>query len=156
MSHAMFGRMLFARVMYSGSQNAFALICIASAVMLLFETAFGHLRRYLVVFITTRADLKLWTYTFDKILNLPIEYYEQRSTGEIVHNLHEMAKIRQFLVTQLFGTALDAIVILFFLPVMFFFSTVMTVCVLGLCAVICLWLIAMLPAIRRLGGAAVA
>ena len=155
-SPIMFWRVLVDRVMYYGSLNTFTLICIAFAVLLLFETAFGHLRRYLVVFITTRADLKLWTYTFDKILNLPIEYYEQRSTGEIVHNLSEMGKIRQFLVTQLFGTALDAIVILFFLPVMFFFSTVMTVCVLALCAVICLWLIAMLPAIRRRVGAVVA
>src|SRR3981081_215547 len=129
--------------------NTFTLICIAFGVLLLFETAFGHLRRYLVLFITTRADVKLWNNTFDSVINHPIEYFERRPTGELVHNLHEMGKIRQFLVTQLFGTALDAVVILFFLPVMFFFSTVMTVCVLGLCAVICLWLIAMLPAIRR-------
>src|SRR5438067_12480849 len=67
-----------------------------------------------------------------------------------------MGKIRGFLTTQLFGTALDALVIVFFLPVMFFFSTVMTVCVLVLSLLICGWLLAMLPAIRRRVGAVVA
>jgi ATP-binding cassette, subfamily B, bacterial HlyB/CyaB len=152
----MFWRVLVDRVMYYGSLNTFTLICIAFAVILLFETAFGHLRRYLVLFITTRTDVKLWTYTFDKVLNLPIEYFERNSTGEFIHNFHEMGKIRNFLTTQLFGTALDALVILFFLPVMFFFSTVMTVCVLAICLLICGWLIAMLPAIRRRVGAVAA
>src|SRR5262249_24181617 len=137
------------RVMYYGSLDTFTLICIAFAVVLLFETAIGHLRRYLVYFVTTRTDVKLWTYTFDKLLNLPIEFFERNSTGELAHNFHEMAKIRNFLITQLFGTALDALVIVFFLPVMFFFSSIMTVCVLVLCVLICGWLVPMLPAIRR-------
>ena len=155
-SPIMFWRVLVDRVMYYGSLDTFTMICIAFAVILLFETAFGHLRRYLVLFITTRTDVKLWSYTFDKVLNLPIDYFERSSTGEFIQKFHEMGKIRNFLTTQLFGTALDALVIVFFLPVMFFFSTVMTVCVLGLCAVICLWLIAMLPAIRRRVSAVVA
>src|SRR5205807_2580888 len=145
----MFWRVLVDRVMYYGSLDTFTMICIAFAVILLFETAFGHLRRYLVLFITTRTDVKLWSYTFDKVLNLPIDYFEQRSTGEFIQNFHEMGKIRNFLTTQLFGTALDALVIVFFLPVMFFFSTVMTVYVLVLSLLICGWLLAMLPAIRR-------
>jgi ATP-binding cassette subfamily B protein len=155
-SPVMFWRVLIDRVMYYGSLDTFTLICIAFGVILLFETAFGHLRRYLVLFITTRTDVKMWTYTFDKVLNLPIEYFERNSTGEFVHNFHEIGKIRQFLVTQLFGTALDAMVILIFLPIMFFFSAVMTVCVLVLCLLICGWLVAMLPAIRRRVGAVAA
>ena len=155
-SPIMFWRVLVDRVMYYGSLDTFALICIGFGVILLFETAFGFLRRYLVVFLTTRTDVKLWGYTFDKILNLPIEYFERNSTGEIVHKIHEMGKVRQFLVSQLFGTALDAIVILFFLPIMFFFSTIMTMCVLAICALICGWLLLMLPAIRRKVTAVVA
>src|SRR6266550_4435403 len=155
-SPIMFWRVLVDRVMYYGSLDTFTMICIAFAVILLFETAFGHLRRYLVLFITTRTDVKLWSYTFDKVLNLPIDYFERSSTGEFIQKFHEMGKIRNFLTTQLFGTALDALVIVFFLPVMFFFSTVMTVCVLVLSLLICGGLVAMLPAIRRRVGAVVA
>src|SRR5438270_747059 len=110
-SPIMFWRVLVDRVMYYGSLDTFTMICIAFAVILLFETAFGHLRRYLVLFITTRTDVKLWSYTFDKVLNLPIDYFERSSTGEFIQKFHEMGKIRNFLTTQLFGTALDALVI---------------------------------------------
>ena len=156
LSPIVFWRVLIDRVMYYGSLNTFTMICIGFGVILLFDTVFGYLRRYLVAFLTTRADTKLWTHTFDKLLNLRIEYFEQKSTGEIAHIFHEMARIRQFLVQHLFGTALDAIVIAFFLPIMFFFSTIMTVCVLVICALICGWLILMLPAIRRRVNAVVA
>ena len=59
-SPIMFWRVLIDRVMYYGSFDTFTMICIAFAVILLFETAFGHLRRYLVYFVTTRTDVKLW------------------------------------------------------------------------------------------------
>src|SRR5205085_4260604 len=49
-SPIMFWRVLVDRVMYYGSLDTFTMICIAFAVILLFETAFGHLRRYLVLF----------------------------------------------------------------------------------------------------------
>src|SRR6266851_4628754 len=50
---------------------------VAFGILLLFETAFGHLRRYLVLFVTTRVDVKIWTHMFNKILNLPIEFFER-------------------------------------------------------------------------------
>src|SRR6202034_3427205 len=50
---------------------------------------------------------------------------------------------------QLFGTVLDLMVLVVFLPVMFAFSPLLTFCVLGVCGIICLWVAAMLPALRR-------
>jgi subfamily B ATP-binding cassette protein HlyB/CyaB len=148
----LFWRVLVDRVMYYGSLNTFVMLCIAFGVLLVFETIFGYLRRYLVLFVTTRADMKLWSHIFDKLLNLPITYFERHSTGEITHNLNELYKVRNFLQTHLFGTVLDSLVIVIFLPIMFFFSTIMTTCVLGISLLICGWLIAMLPPIRRRVG----
>ena len=152
----LFWRVLVDRVMYYGSLNTFTMLCIAFGVLLVFETIFGYLRRYLVLFVTTRADMKLWSHIFDKLLNLPITYFERHSTGEITHNLNELYKVRNFLQTHLFGTLLDSLVIVIFVPIMFFFSTIMTTCVLVICLLICGWLVAMLPAIRRRVGAVVA
>ena len=148
----LFWRVLVDRVMYYGSLNTFVMLCIAFGVLLVFETIFGYLRRYLVLFVTTRADMKLWSHIFDKLLNLPITYFERHSTGEITHNLNELYKVRNFLQTHLFGTVLDSLVIVIFLPIMFFFSTIMTTYVLGISLLICGWLIAMLPPIRRRVG----
>jgi ATP-binding cassette subfamily B protein len=155
LSPVMFWRVMVDRVMYYGSMSTFTMICVAFGVLLVFETIFGHLRRYLVVFVTTRVDAKSWTYMFNKMLNLPIDYFERTPTGEIVHDMYEFYKIRTFLTGQLFGTMLDSFVLVIFLPIMFMVSTIMTASVLAICLLICLWLVAMLPTIRRKVGAAV-
>ena len=54
-----FWRVMVDRVMYYGSMSTFTMLCVAFFILLLFETAFGHLRRYLVLFVTTRVDVKI-------------------------------------------------------------------------------------------------
>jgi subfamily B ATP-binding cassette protein HlyB/CyaB len=149
-----FWRVMVDRVMYYGSISTFTMLCVGFAVLLAFDTAFGHLRRYLVLFVTTRVDVKIWTHMFNKLLNLPIDFFERTPTGEIVHDMYEIYRVRLFLTSQLFGTLLDSFVLVIFLPVMFMVSTIMTACVLGICLLICLWLVAMLPTVRRKVGAA--
>ncbi|HEX5452781.1 MAG TPA: peptidase domain-containing ABC transporter [Stellaceae bacterium] len=145
----LFWRVMIDRVLYYGSLSTFTMLCIAFAVLLGFETAFGHLRRYLVYFVTARVDAKCWSLMFNKILNLPIDFFERTPTGVIVHDLYEFYRVRTFLTGQLFGTLLDSFVLVIFLPIMFVFSSIMTACVLALCVFVCLWLAAMLPVIRR-------
>jgi ATP-binding cassette subfamily B protein len=145
----LFWRVMIDRVLYYGSLSTFTMLCIAFAVLLGFETAFGHLRRYLVYFVTARVDAKCWSLMFNKMLNLPIDFFERTPTGVIVHDLYEFYRVRTFLTGQLFGTLLDSFVLVIFLPIMFVFSSIMTACVLALCLFICLWVVAMLPTIRR-------
>ena len=70
--------------------------------------------------------------------------------------MNEFHKIRSFLSGQLFGTVLDASVLLVFIPIMFFFSALLTFFVLGLCALICVWIALRLPALRRMNSAVMA
>ena len=80
-------------------------------------------------------DVKLATYMFDRLLNLPMDFFERTQTGRITHDMHEMWKIRTFLMGQLFGTVLDSTTLLVFIPIMFFFSPIMTLIVLAnMCA----------------------
>ncbi len=151
----LFWRIMVDRVMYYGSMTTFTMMCIAFLVLLTFETIFGHLRRYLVLFVTTRVDVKIWTHMFNKLLNLPIDYFEKTPTGEIVHDMYEVYKVRAFLTGQLFGTLLDCFVLVVFLPSMFMISTIMTAVVLSICLLICIILVAMLPRVRRQVTAAV-
>ena len=57
-------------------------------VLIVFETIFGYLRRFLVLHITARVDAQLSTYMFNKVLNLPIDFFERSSTGDD-HPRHE-------------------------------------------------------------------
>jgi len=155
-SPIIFWRLMIDRVMYYGSMSTFTMLCVAFGIVLLFETAFGHLRRYLVLFVTTRVDVKIWKHLFNKLLNLPIDFFERTPTGEIVHDMYEINRVRTFLTGQLFGTLLDSFVLVVFLPVMFMISVIMTSVILVICLLICLWLVVMLPTVRRKVSLAVA
>jgi ATP-binding cassette, subfamily B, bacterial HlyB/CyaB len=149
-----FWRLLIDRVLYFHSLDTLAVLCTAMLVLIIFETIFGYMRRFLVLHITARVDAQTSTYMFNKVLNLPIDFFERSSTGMITRDMNEIFKIRSFLTGQIFGTVLDAFVLLIFLPIMFFFSASLTAVVLGFCGLICLWIIKMLPVLRRKGAAA--
>ena len=145
----MFWQLLSNKVIYFKAYHTFFVVCLAMAVLVVFEAVFAFVRQFLIVHLTTRVDVKLGTYMFEKLLNLPMDFFERTQTGKITHDLNEMWKIRGFLMGQLFGTVLDSTTLLVFLPVMFFFSPILTLIVLAACALMVLWIIAMLPAYRR-------
>ena len=145
----MFWRLMSERVLQYHAMSTFVVLCIVMAILVGFETAFGASRRYLLLRVTTRLDVKLSTYMFEKVLNLPVDYFETTPAGLITHKMNQISRIRGFLTGQLFGTVLDAGVLLFFLPVMFFFSPVLTAIALVFCGLIFAWIVFMLPAYRR-------
>jgi subfamily B ATP-binding cassette protein HlyB/CyaB len=149
-----FWRLLSDKVLYYKAYNTFFVLCLAMGVLIAFEAVFYWVRHFLILHLTTRVDVKLSTYVFDKVLNLPMDFFERTQVGKITHNIAQLWKIRTFLMGQLFGTVLDCTTLIFFLPVMFFFSPVMTAAVLGICAMIVLWIMVMLPIYRRKSFAA--
>jgi len=149
----MFWRLLIDRVLYYGSLDTFAVLCVAMLVLIAFETGFGYLRRYLVLHVTQRVDAKLSTYMFDRVVNLPIDFFERMPVGEITRDMSEMHRIRNFLTGQMFGTVLDSLVLVVFLPIMFFFSPLLTFFVLIFAGLICGWIILKLPAVRQRSSA---
>jgi ATP-binding cassette subfamily B protein len=145
----MFWRILIDRVLYYGSFDTLAVLCATMAILIAFDTAFGYMRRYLVLHATQRMDAKLSTYIFNKLIQLPIDYFERTPIGEIARDVSEMHKIRSFLTGSLFGTVLDSFVLIVFLPIMFIFSPLLTFFVLAFAAVICAWIMIRLPELRK-------
>jgi ATP-binding cassette, subfamily B, bacterial HlyB/CyaB len=152
----MFWRLMSDKVMTNHAYNTFAVLCGAMLLITVFDAGFYYIRQMLVHFLTTKIDVKLSTYVFEKVLNLPIDFFETTQIGEISTKIAEIFKIRTFLVGQLFGTILDSTVLIFFLPVMFFFSPLMSFVVLGFVGVIVVWLLLTLPTYRKKTGAVIA
>jgi ATP-binding cassette, subfamily B, bacterial HlyB/CyaB len=148
----MFWRLLSDRVLYHHALSTFAVLSITMGVLIVFETIFGFLRSTLLLTIVTRIDVRLSEYMFDKVLRLPIDFFERTQVGLIARDMNEIWRIRNFLTGQLFGTILDSLTLLVFLPVMFAFSPLLTLIVLLICATIAGWLVAMLPASRKAYG----
>jgi subfamily B ATP-binding cassette protein HlyB/CyaB len=150
-----FWRLLVDRVLYYNSLGTLFALCLTVLLLIGFETAFGYLRRRLAIDLTQRVDVKLTNHLFNKMMMLPIDYFERRPIGESTRLLGEIYKIRQFMTAGLFGTFLDGFVLFVFLPIMFFFSPLLTLYVLAFAALICGWIVIRLPEMRKLTGAAI-
>ena len=152
----MFWQVLNSRVLAYRANGTLVVACLCMALIVAAETAFGSLRRYLLVRITSRIDLQLTTTMFARVLDLPVEYFERTPTGFTLHNMGQIVKIRNFLTGQLFGSVLDCGVLFFFIPVMLMISPGLTAIVLSIGAMIFAWIIGLLPAYRRRTGLVVA
>ena len=133
----LFWRVLSDKVIYYKAFDTFYVICLVMLVFIVFETAFAWLRQFLVLFMTSRVDAKISTYVFAKVMNLPMDFFERTQVGKIAYDMNQVFRIRSFLVGQLFGTILDSTTLLFFIPVMLFFSPTMTAVVVGLACADC-------------------
>lgn len=132
------------RVLTYQRESTLFILAGAIAFLLLFDTIFGYVRRYLVAVVTARIDARLSLYVFNRLIGLPIDFFERQSTGEISYKVHEVWRIRNFLTGQLFGTVLDSMVLIFILPIMFWLSPLLTMIALGIGALMCVVIVAYL------------
>ena len=99
---------------------------------LVFDTAFGYLKRHLIARGTARIDARLSLYIVDRLLGLPIDFFERNSTGAVTHRLAQVWRVRQFLTGRLFGTLLDTVTLLVLIPAMVALDPLLSLWVLGL------------------------
>mgnify|MGYP003670954692 CR=1 FL=1 len=97
----------------------------------LFEVVLGGLRTYVFSHTTSRVDVELGARLFRHLTHLPIAYFEARQAGHSVARVRELETIRNFLT----GSALTLVIDLFFtvviFAVMWVFSPLLTMIVLG-------------------------
>ncbi len=150
-----FWRILTSSVLQYRSFNTFTVLCVGVFVLFIVEGLLVFLRNYLLQIITARVDTRMAEIIFDRLLDLQIDFFERNPVGQIAHDVREADKIRRFINDQGFGTFLDALGLFILLPVMFAFSPLLTTIVLALTGVIVLFIIVMLPFIRRATGAVI-
>jgi ATP-binding cassette subfamily B protein len=145
----LFWRFLVDSVLYNNALQTLVVLALVMLLAIAFETAFGYLRRYLVLQVSQRVDARLAVYMFDKVIQLPIDFFERTPVGEITRDMTELHKIRNFFTGGLLGTVLDSLVLVVFLPIMFFYSPLLTFFVLGFATLICGWIVLQLPRLRK-------
>ena len=140
------------RVLANHSFSTLEVLGVILLSMTAFETVFGYLRRYLIWVTTSRVDARINVYIFDKLLNLPMSFFERVPTGLINGKIGQVWHIRQFLMQDLFGTLLDSITFLILLPVLFLLNWKLTFLVIFVALMMLAVYIAFLPSLRRAYG----
>ncbi len=137
------------RVLSNQSVSTLQVLGIVLAATITFETIFGFLRRHLIWVATSRIDARINLYVFDKLLNLPMSFFERMPTGMINAKIGQIWHIREFLTGQLFGTLLDSITLFVLVPVLFLLSWKLASVVMVLALAILGVYVVFLPALRR-------
>jgi len=140
---------LLDRVLYNRSMSTLEVLGVALLIVIAFDTAFGYLRRYLVLVLTSRIDARINQYVFDKLLNLPMSFFERTQTGMINAKIGQIWHIRQFLVSQLFGTLVDSVMLVVMLPILFLLNWELSLLVLALAFSILAVYVAFIPALHK-------
>jgi ATP-binding cassette subfamily B protein len=117
--------------------------------LLLFETVLGYLRRILTQVATTRIDGRLNLYIVERLLKLPMDYFEHVPTGRTLSKLGAVWRIRNFLTGQLFGALLDAVPLIGLIPAMLILDWQLSLLAFAMAGIIFLIILAFLKPIGR-------
>ena len=120
------------RVLVHHRTSTLMVLVVLIVAALAFETILGWLRRTMIAIATAKIDARIGLYLFDRLLGLPMDFFERNTTGLIAHKLGEVRRIRSFLTGQLFNGLLDVLTLLVLVPTMFLLEPVLAGYVLGI------------------------
>src|ERR1700736_547798 len=137
------------KVLTHKSYSTLALLCAFLIISTVFEAFLGYARRLIVLVVGTRLDAKLNLHVFNRLLRLPLDYFERHPAGETMHKIAEVYKIREFLTGKLLTTFLDMMTLVVLLPFLFFLNAFLALLVLACAALIVLVILAFLRPLQR-------
>ena len=114
------------KVLTQGNLSSLNVLGTAMIVMALFKGVLQALRTYIFVDTTDRMDLTLGSAVIDRLLALPLSYFERRPVGELSQRLGELNTIRGFLTGTALLSTLNLIFAVIYLAVMFVYSPLLS------------------------------
>jgi ATP-binding cassette, subfamily B, bacterial HlyB/CyaB len=109
------------------SLSTLVLMSLLIGVAMLSETLLGYARRQLILVVGARVDAKLNLHVFQRLLRLPLDYFERNQAGAIWSMTGlQINKIREFLTGKLLTTMLDLVTLVVLLPILFFLQPVLS------------------------------
>ena len=97
----------------------------------IFDATLQYLRSYALSHTSSRVDVELGAKLFQRLMALPIEYFETRPAGQTVARMRELENVRAFLTGQGLSSFIDGAFTLVFVTALFAYSTSLTLIVLA-------------------------
>ena len=132
--------------------NLSALQVLGAALVLaaLFQGILTAVRTWLLIDTTDRMDLLLGSQVIDKLLRLPLRFFEKRPVGELSQRLSELGNLRSFLTGTAITSALDLLFATIYILIMIVYSPILTAVALGTVPLYVLIILFIAPLYRRL------
>ena len=114
------------KVLSQGNLSSLNVIGSVMILLALFQGLLMILRTYVFVDTTDRMDLTLGSAVIDRLLGLPLPFFEKRQVGELSQRLGELNSIRSFLTGTALVSVLNIIFASLYLVVMIIYSPLLT------------------------------
>jgi len=127
----LFFQIVIDKVLLHKGMSTLIVVTVGLLVIGLFDVILQYLRSYALNHTTSRIDVELGSRLFDHLLKLPLGYFETRAAGQTVARMRELETIRSFLTGQGLSSGIDLVFALIFLSVMWLYSPLLTMIVIG-------------------------
>src|SRR5262249_32217411 len=146
-----FFQLMIDRVVVHRVEATMTVLIIGVCCAIAFEVMLNYARSYILLYATSKIDMRLASTIFVKLLSLPVDFFERNLAGVISKHMQQDQRIREFLSGRLLLTTLDATALLVYVPILFYYSGILTGTVL-FCALLVAGIIGLMtrPFRRRL------
>lgn len=114
------------KVLSQGNLSSLNVLGTVMIVLAVFQGLLLVLRTYIFVDTTDRMDLTLGSAVIDRLLSLPLSFFEKRPVGELSQRIGELNVIRNFLTGTALVSVLNIIFAAIYLVVMIIYSPLLT------------------------------
>lgn len=149
MALPVFFQLIIDRVIVHQSLGTLYVLAAGFMLVIVFEVIFNYLRSYMMLVATNRIDAITNVRVFNKLISLPMHYFEKASTGVVLKNVYQIDSVRGFLTGQVFFTMLDCISLFVVLPFLFYFHAPMALMVVTVALLIALLFVVYMPILKR-------
>ena len=136
------------KVLTHHSYSTLVLLSTILAIAVIYETILGYVRRLIILVVGVRIDAKLSLHVFNRLVRLPLDYFERHPAGEMMYNITQINKVREFITGKLLHTFLDLITLCVLLPFLFFLNATLAWIVVACACIITLIIVAYLRPLR--------
>jgi len=115
-------------------QQQSVMVWMAAGILVLFlaQLVTTTLRALVLVYLQARVDIQMMVGFFEHLLQLPLRFFQQRSSGDIIARLNSNTVVRDTLSKQLISTILDGSMVTGYLFILFWQSPIFGVLGLGI------------------------
>lgn len=138
------------KVINQSNLSALQVLGAALVAAALFQGLLTAVRTWLLIDTTDRMDLLLGSQVIDKLLRLPLTFFEKRPVGELSQRLSELGTLRGFLTGTAITSALDLLFATIYILIMLLYSPILTAVALGTIPLYVALIIFIAPIYRRL------
>ncbi len=123
-------------------KSVLTIVGVGMLILLLSQLIMTVLRSSLLIYLQARVDTQMMLGFFEHLLTLPLSFFQQRSSGDILARLNSNTVIRDTLSSQLVSVLLDGGFVISYLGILFwqsppFFAVVLGVAFLQIMVLVC-------------------